>query len=337
MESAIGPSRRLKAFFWIILGVYSVFFAEVVSGSDVFPFFHAWGLLVVFPLYALHMLVLSHVVFRYGKPLLSVLFSAGAIFGLYEAYMTKVLWDPPWGDPVVSIGGMAIVEFIVLVLFWHPVMSFIIPLVAAEALLSRPSGVFTGLPAIVRLPLSRGRMRIWLLVLGALFGVLHSAGLADPFVSVQSSLSTTGVLAILTYLWRKGTTGPRFDMQNLVPDKREFLLLLGFLIVMYVILGIILRPEALPNLGSQLGIWVAYVLLGFLLIRNLRRSNKNPSESESISLKISMRDFTALTIVFVISSAGATVVLGVQNAVLLVLWVVGGIIGIMLLLKSIKG
>ncbi|MFB0504573.1 MAG: hypothetical protein ACETWE_12125, partial [Candidatus Bathyarchaeia archaeon] len=62
----MGKPPRL--FFWIILGTLSTFFAEVLSGSDLFPFFHWWGLLVTTPLYTLHILVLSYVVFRFSKP-----------------------------------------------------------------------------------------------------------------------------------------------------------------------------------------------------------------------------------------------------------------------------
>ncbi len=46
--------RRHRYLFWVLLAAYSTFFAEVVTGSTMFPFFHPWGVLVVWPLYGLH-------------------------------------------------------------------------------------------------------------------------------------------------------------------------------------------------------------------------------------------------------------------------------------------
>ena len=83
---------KAKYLFWLIMGALSTVLAEVVAGSSPFPFFDAWGILVVFPLYTLHILVLSYIVFRKCVPTLKNLFLAGALFGLYEAYITKVLW-----------------------------------------------------------------------------------------------------------------------------------------------------------------------------------------------------------------------------------------------------
>ena len=53
---------RLKLLFWIIVGCLSTFFAEVLAGSDMFPFFNLWGIMVLIPLYLLHTLILAYVV-----------------------------------------------------------------------------------------------------------------------------------------------------------------------------------------------------------------------------------------------------------------------------------
>lgn len=86
-----GPSRGQRLLFCIILGCLSCFFAEVVSGSYPYPFTTPWGLLSVFPLYTLHTLVLASLVYRRGRPRFSTLYQAGCVFGMYEAYVTKVL------------------------------------------------------------------------------------------------------------------------------------------------------------------------------------------------------------------------------------------------------
>ena len=109
-----------------------MYFAEVVSGSDMYPFFNVVSYLLVLPLYTLHTLVLLYIVFNYGRGEMYVLFPAGAIFGLYEAYITKVLWNPTWSEAEFKIVGVAVIEAMVLVLFWHAFLAFILPLFLAE-------------------------------------------------------------------------------------------------------------------------------------------------------------------------------------------------------------
>jgi len=93
------PKRlNLNILFWVLWGAISVILTEVVSFSSPFPFFTLWGVLVVFPLYTLHVLVLSWLIFRPKRLNLNILFLAGALLGMCEAYVTKVLWKPTWGD-----------------------------------------------------------------------------------------------------------------------------------------------------------------------------------------------------------------------------------------------
>ena len=112
MNTEISVPKKHQWLFWVILAAFSTFFAEVFSGSDMFPFFNAWGILVVVPLYGLHIILLASLVYRAEKPRFSSLVYAGMLFGLYEAYLTKVLWAPPWGDPII-IAGFAPVETLV--------------------------------------------------------------------------------------------------------------------------------------------------------------------------------------------------------------------------------
>ena len=60
------PSWKLKLFFWLILGAFSTVFAEVVTGSTLFPFFNLTGIFVIFPVYLAHIIVLATVVWRWG-------------------------------------------------------------------------------------------------------------------------------------------------------------------------------------------------------------------------------------------------------------------------------
>ncbi len=195
------PPRRLKIFFWIILGALSVFFAEVVSGSYIFPYFTPWGIIVVCPLYTLHLLVLSYIVFNYGKPTLYSLFIAGALFGMYEAYMTKVIWDPTWGEAVLTVGGIAVAETILLVLFWHTFMAFIIPLFVGENILTSSREIMNGSPnKIKQIFKVKKKSYILFVVFVLLCGIFQSDNSPSPKHSLLSGFSTTAVLMLLIYL-----------------------------------------------------------------------------------------------------------------------------------------
>ena len=334
------PSKKLKFFFWIILGAFSVFFAEVISCSDMLPFFHAWGLLMIFPLYTLHTLVFSYIVFNYGKPRLYTLFIAGTIFGMYEAYITKVLWNPPWGEPFLSLAGIAVITTIVLVLFWHPFMSFIIPLFVCENILTKSGEIANGLPnRIKQLFNSKKKSYISIISLTLLFGIVESGNSPFPMYSLLSGLSTTAVLVLLVYLWRNKTKGKKYDIQTLLPNKREFLVLLSLLIVMYVFTGMYLRPEALPGLFPQLIIWLMYIGLFILLAFSLRKSREmTASEAINSPIKFSFKLFVILSLLFTVSSAASKFISGALGGIifLLIVWVIGGIIGVLTLFLSIR-
>ena len=126
-ESVLSPkvSTRDKLIFWLFLGGLSAVSAEIISSATLFPFFPLWGVLVVLPSYGLHVLVLAYLNFRKPRVTMTTLFLAGAIFGLYEAYLTKVLWSPTWGEWNWQFGGVYVIQTIVLVLFWHPLMAYI--------------------------------------------------------------------------------------------------------------------------------------------------------------------------------------------------------------------
>ena len=57
--------------------------------------------------------------------------------GFYEAVITKVLWAgymDATGPGFGTVLGVALVEFLVLVFFWHPIFSFILPILTYEVI-----------------------------------------------------------------------------------------------------------------------------------------------------------------------------------------------------------
>ena len=113
-----------------------MFFAEALSGSSVLWFLQPWGWIVTLPLYMFHALLLLNLAMIFKRSSLTSLYLWGVIFGLYESWITKVVWAGYMnGSPAVgTIFGFAIVEAPLIVLFWHPVMSFIMPILTFQVL-----------------------------------------------------------------------------------------------------------------------------------------------------------------------------------------------------------
>jgi len=261
--------KKHQWLFWVILASFSTFFAEVFSGSDMFPFFHGWGLLVVIPLYGLHIILLASLIYRAPQPRFSSLVYAGMIFGLYEAYITKVLWAPPWGDPVI-IAGIAPIETLVLVFWWHAWFSFIIPLLVAEKLLTNSTSLGRSLP---------GKLGGFFIVGGGLAAVMAFGGLFQsinsPSVgeSLLSGLSTTAVLVVLVLIWKRITRDRSYSLAELLPNKKQFKWLLIPTGGMYLAMGIFLRPDWFPGLIGHIMIWILYGVSIFLFAKSQKRAS----------------------------------------------------------------
>ncbi len=324
------PSKRVKLFFWIIIGSLSTFFAEVVSGSYMFPFHDAWGLFAVWPLYTLHILVLGHVVFYYGKPRFYTLFIAGAIFGMYEAYITKVLWIPFWGPPIISVFGVAVIELIILVFAWHTFMSFIVPLVVAENSLTKSMEISIRLPKRIRETLeNKPYQAIFLLALFS--GLIQSANSPSVANSLLSGISNFIVITLLYLIWNR-FIGKKYDMKDLLPSRKQFKLLLGMLIAFYLITGALLRPEVLPGIIPHAVILLIYALLFWMLHLHLKKSEPPPKAAiKGFTPKM----FISFFALFLLFSVGAELILG-SSFIILGFWVFLGITGVITLILSIK-
>jgi len=334
------PTSFQRLLFWAILGGLSVFFAEVSIGSYPFPFTNVWGLLVVCPLYLLHLLVLGYVVLARRRPRLSALFFAGALFGLYEAYMTKQLWNPDWSPDAVRVGGIAVLPTIVLVLWWHATMAFFVPLLVAETALGGSRDVARALPRPVRRALFGRRGTVTLCALAAALGCLHSSIPTNTptaaHVAASSMLAAAVVLALAAlYRWR--TRGRRFPLRALLPTGREMVLLCVCLALMYGGLGMLLRPEALPPLGPQATVWLLYVFFGTVLWLALRSSPRviEPELPEP-ARPFPWRLWFALAGIYVATSLASRLLLGRAAAVFaLANLAVGAAVGVTMLIASV--
>ena len=329
------PSAWTRAFFWLILGSLSVYFAEVVSGSDIFPFYKPVSWILVFPLYTLHTLVLWTAVFRHGRGRLYALFPAGALFGLYEAYITKVIWSPTWNDAPIRLGGVAVVETLLLVLFWHAFMAFIVPLFLAETALTSSREVFTGLPLRAKKMLQSGSASKIVYVLTFAAGLFQSNGASTPFDSLASGALNSAFLIALIVIWKR-KRGDGYSLRDLLPGPRGFRVLLVLLGVDYLVLGGLLRPEEIPGIEAQSTVLALYLFFGTLLIAGIRLSGRVvEAPSASYELDASVGRMGAMAILFTAGSVIGSLT-RVGYVVALLVWVVGIAIGLMTLGLTIR-
>lgn len=113
-------SHRTKLIMFLLVGTLSVFFTEVFAGSSPLWFTDLWGILMVFQLYFMHLIFFLNIAYRTKRTSLVHLYLFGVLIGLYESWITKVLWAgyPGAEAPVMGILlGIAILEFSVLVFF----------------------------------------------------------------------------------------------------------------------------------------------------------------------------------------------------------------------------
>ena len=128
-------NSRLKPI--LLVGCLSMLCAEVFAGSSRIWVIDAWSLIVTFWLYLGHLLFFLNLAVMTKRTSVPQLYLWGVLFGLYEAVITKVLWSgyPGSDGPIMGlVGGIAILEFIVLCLFWHPLLAFMFPVLLYEAL-----------------------------------------------------------------------------------------------------------------------------------------------------------------------------------------------------------
>ncbi len=331
--------RRVKWLFWVMCGALSVFLAEVVSTASPFPFFNAWGLLVVCPLYTLHVLALASLVFGRKRVTFTSLFLAGAILGLYEAYMTKVLWSPTWSPEIsVVVGGVHIIHTIILVLFWHPFMAFMLPLMAAETLLTDSRETIAALPDFLQRGLRSNPGRVLLVSGFALYcGFYHSVSGLNVGTSLLSAAGALGVLTILGLIWQRARRNYTITLRDALPSRREAIVLGFLLLAGYIWLGIILRPEAMPtNLGPHAIIWVLYALLFSLLFFSLKHAAPmamtDPILRQAVPVKIAL----LFGVVFILATLpGASFLAPLVLLIVLISWLAGCGVGLWLLGRAI--
>ena len=275
---------------FLFIGFLSVFYAEVNSGSSPIWFLNPWGLLVVFWLYFAHLLFYLNVAIRKNRMSLSQLYLLGCLVGLYEGPITKVLYHGyPSGDtPAVMFLGFAVFEFIMLVFFWHPIFSFLLPIVFFELLsldYLHANSMHSWLEDSMFF--TRPRLSKFILIAIAFIGA--------TFLSVNAGFNIglillTGIanVIILIYLKKYNLESNRLKgAQSLYLSSKWFKIFFIYLVLLYSITFIALSPENIPQTSTL--ILTAFIYLFILILFFL-----SPVKLKLKSFIVSPLDYTEL-------------------------------------------
>ncbi len=263
------PNLRTKLIFWLLLGFLSVAIAEVTVASAPLAFINPVETVFLTAFYGAHLLAFAWLAFRKGWPSLYALWFAGVLFGLYEFYITKVLWAPPWGDTII-LANVDVIAFIVLALFWHPFMAFIFPLTIAERWGTTSRWVNGRLPAWL-VGLTARRVAIAL----GIVAYSHGALTGNPALAIAAALSALAAVLLARRWWRRGGRHRRWDLADLLPTDRQARGVALILAVFYVAFIPLWRPDSMPSLSGQTAVWILYATFAWLLYRSLRSSDSD--------------------------------------------------------------
>jgi hypothetical protein len=201
-------------------------------------FLDLWGILIIFPLYLFHVLFFLWIAIEYKKTNIHQLYLFGIIFALYEAWVTKVLWAgymDSAGPGLGTIFGVGLAEFSVLSLLWHPIMSFIVPILVFQVLTGK---IFTGHADYLRKTRKSSSI---LFVCILLFSTFIANGNSFNFISANISVLGTLLLVFLVYRVSKDR-----DIMSLHFKKVYLRLIVIYLIVLYIVTFVLFLPERIP-------------------------------------------------------------------------------------------
>lgn len=320
----------MQKFFPILLiGTLSMFFAEVFSGASQMWFIDAWGLLITFPLYLAHVLFFIWIALRIKKTSLSQLYLFGVIFALYESWITKVLWAGyinSTGPGNGTLFGIAISEFSILTFFWHPIMSFILPILVFEILSKK---VLVEHEQIIRKTNKKTTLVIVFFILISTFIVN-----GNQFNLVSSNISLIGTLILISVFHYLSRT----DLAVFNFNKKSFIVLSIYLTLLYIVFFLFLLPERIPStIIHYIPIIIFYAVPIYLIIKSKKTHTELMTLNKNYYSTIDLIVFVIITILVVnVASALPNICMIILAITYFLLVIIGPIIFATALYKTLK-
>ncbi|MEA1925343.1 MAG: hypothetical protein U9M95_05675 [Candidatus Altiarchaeota archaeon] len=306
-------------------------FAEVFSGASQIWFIDGGGILLTLPLYLGHLLFFLWIALKSRRTTLPQLYLFGVLFGLYESWITKVLWagymESSAGPGLGTFFGIAIPEFPILVFFWHPIMSFILPILVFEILTKK---VLIGHePVLIKTTRKTVLITLFLIPISTFIAK------GNGFNLLSSNASLVGTLLIISgfcYLTKKA------DLKSLELKKPGFILLTTYLIALYIATFFYLLPERIPTtITPYISIIAFYVITVILILKSKETTTEiNTLKEESYSTTDLIK-FMIITIIAVnIACLIPDISIGILAITYFSLTFVGTIISTIIVYNTLK-
>jgi hypothetical protein len=287
-----------------------------------------WILLI--PVYGAQTLLLATIVIRANRrPTFLALWSAGVVMGLYEFYITHVLWDHPWDDEV-STGLVEVPALLIVSMVWHPIMAVILPILLTERIMVKTPTLASALPPRLR---SLGPKGAWIaLVLFALFVAGYYAQGAPWIAPVALSASALVVWGAVAVARRGGKVD---EFADVLPTRGGVVALVACLALLF---GLFIAAangfggDTRVSGARQVAALSLYVVFIVLTARNLRHS----SEGSVALFRWVPVNGRAIVVFLAIASAGALVPWSTYFLPAL-FWVGGLILPLVILVRAVRG
>ena len=268
----------------ILFGFLSMIFSQVFTGTSPLWFLGASDWFVVLPLYWAHALLLLNLAMRYERTSLTQLYLWGVIFGLFEGWITKVIWAGYVGEVPVfgTFLGFAVGEFLVIALFWHAFFSFIVPILMFQIIVQ---GTYKGDAEAVHTShlkvISRNtRNKILLGIFVVTSSFFITMGLyANTLAILVAGGINFAYIFLLNWIVTSWNKKP-LDLDSLRLGERGLSIAVIYLIATYAFSFLTNMPERIPSIGTLLltiAFYIVVITLIFLSPRDTRKTIELPS------------------------------------------------------------
>ncbi len=279
-----GPTKGFSVLAIVLFGFLSMIFSQVFTGTSPLWFLGASDWFVALPLYWAHALLLLNLALRYERTSLTQLYLWGIIFGLFEGWITKVIWAGYVGE-VPAFGtflGFAVGEFLVVALFWHAFYSFIVPILVFQIIVQGTNKGDAGAIHTSHLRvISRStpnKILLGIFVVTSSFFVTMGLGANSLAILVAAGVNFAYIF-VLNWIVTSWSKKP-LDLDSLRLGERGLSIIIIYLIAIYAFSFLTFMPERIPTLGTILltiAFYIVVITLIFVSPKDTRKTIELPS------------------------------------------------------------
>ena len=325
-RSHAATSRTALVSARLFVGLIVLVCAEGLSGASIRTgLWHPWTLLVTYWLYFAHFFFFTTLAIRTGKTSLPALYLWGVLFGLYETWITKVVWAGFEGDGHFSLGTIGPYGFaeISMVFLFHPLLSFLLPLCTLTVISPNCRGMFPELTAWMGDTRKARALRVYLVVMYTTFLSFISGG------PINIAINVAVVVVAGWVLLRFGGNALSVESAESLLELRPkgFAAVCVYLALLYGLTYFYLRPEALPSASVQIATFVFYAaaILGLMCAPAARPRPAPPMDTAEWSRGIRML-LTTLVCALLLSLLSGSPILAIAAVPHFILWTLLGFV-----------